>query len=222
MIRKAFVVVLGLMMVGAATQPATDILDRTEATRRGVPVERIQLERAQERIRELEKQIAEMQASTSQPKPARNDGLKLIMAKLNSIPKNLQPMDGEQEIRANARQIWLNDLQKMTIGPIVFSGKLISVKQAKLAIPMAGRDRSIDEIKTKDGVEVAVELPPQSLWGKQVSMACAATLDMPPDDAMSWKAGDEITLTGKASGIQLQYSIAGPSVFFAVERAQRK
>jgi hypothetical protein len=118
-----------------------DSFDDAEAKKRNVPVQQIQLERAQQRIAELEQKIAELEnPSSPQPasQPATAPSALPSSPKLNgfdqlekwyaTLPSNLMPSDGELQIKMQGRFDWFKKNVKLL--PVQhISGTLIAAKQ---------------------------------------------------------------------------------------------
>jgi len=201
--RKLFGILAAIFLTISVARAQQDA--QAEAVQRGVSVQQVQLERAQARIAQLEKELANLRAQT---KPAATPSVDPstgtapaqehpLLALINSMPKNLWRTSDETAVKEQARDAWWAVNVKEGLGPFSFSGKL---SYAHLTTAPDG--------KTKK-VTVSVKCLEQIIHNQSTTISLTATLDnVKTEDAIDWKEGSDITVTGT-----LQRSYLGLEIF---------
>lgn len=118
-----------------------------------------------------------------QPQPPANAASGSIVAeKLNAMPRNLWPSEGENQVKRDARNDWLT--KNPAQGAAVFTGKIVSVR-----VEAGPQDQKV--------VKADIDVENVSIWGTTMTLSIVATFDsLTPEDVINWTDGQTITVAG--------------------------
>ena len=218
-----FLLALAVVLLAVSVAVA-DTFDDAEANRRGVPIQQVQLEKAQARIAELEKQLAELKAK-DQP-AVLCQGTAALVAKINSMPKNLMPAaagdNATDALRLAQRRKWWEENVKFA-APLTFEGKLRAVRPTTVA----NAPRTVRGITTVGGnhdalfAEIVCEKTNVLGSTHQIIVRCAIN-NVKPEDALEWKAGMKISITGTFDGAEMPTMFVGEDRELLVDVSEAK
>lgn len=126
-------------------------------------------------------------------------GGSVLEAKLNSLPKNLMPSEGEQPIKEQSRSAWVREITKSPFGPIILEVTIQKVSTGKLVT----RNPATGFSTAEDRVQVRGDIAPLNVWGKERRATDLAFIleNVMPLEAVEWKQGDKILISTKVSAI---------------------
>lgn len=142
-----------------------------------------------EQLAKLKAQEADLQAKIQAAEAPAAGTVPEFIKKLNTLPQNLWPVDGENDMKVSVRQKWIDDNIKDGV-TYEFTGTVAVSAPTKVDEP--GKPE-------RDGIQVTLDCGKQMVWGKEKNLRIVTVIgNVKPEDALDWNEKTVVTVTGKS------------------------